>query len=482
MDDLKEFEATLNQDRFSFSQAAKDVVLPMEISTHPLQIMLTDQDSTQPDSHQVTNDAREEKPEPPRHIRLTGQKNGQASSISLSDLKSPALLIDHRLDIVWQNNGAVEQIWRKLGAAGDGDPKPNLLDLIFSPGFQRRISNFSSYLEFFLNQIKELLSEAELKQRISTLPADRQAGLSSMIERMSGDYGRKDLYGGYLKQVLTNAKQTTFTVVAFNCGEGRLMIFEPQADGAARQGRPARHGVTDRFEQIRSHPNPVKSSYYLLAAQIRQANILRAEMLAEDHWRLINALCQRCLRSVENFGGVFGQHAENGFFAYFLPDQNLEAEALKVIQCALQIKAEAIELGRQWKISKDWPRDLDLNIALHFEKAYLGALPASIGDIVTNFGEGLRVARAIARLTEDGEIWATKPVISRVPAAHIKSLRFGILRTDTQQQKHFLQNGFATVGSLFDLQYRNGSFEDALRLVPITQIFDGSTLGAAHQF
>ncbi len=205
---------------------------------------------------------------------------------------------------------------------------------------------------------------------------------------------------------------------------------------------------------------------------------MRAEMLAEDHWRLINALCQRCLRSVERFGGVFGQHADNGFFAYFLVDQNAEAEAMTAIQCALQVKAEAIELGRQWKISKDWPRDINLNIVLNHEKAYLGTLPSSSGDIITNFGEGLRVARAIARLTEDGEIWATKPVISRLPTAKIESLRFGIRRTDGTQQKQFLRNGFATVGSLFDLQRANGSLEDEMYVLPITQIFDWSEIEA----
>jgi class 3 adenylate cyclase len=156
------------------------------------------------------------------------------------------------------------------------------------------------------------------------------------------------------------------------------------------------------------------------------------------------------------------------------PDRNLEMEATDAIECAMEVKSEAIELGRQWKRRRDWLREIDLNIGLHFEKAYVGTLPASSGDIVTSYGQGLRVATALSRLTGDGRIWATKAVISRMPKGENRALRFGIMRTDAHHQKHFIRNGFAAIGSMFDLQRPDGSFEDALRYLPITQIFDWS--------
>jgi class 3 adenylate cyclase len=478
---LDKSERSIKQIRVEppLSTLRKEVVPPMASSTHPLQAMVTDLDTVEPDAHPVPIETDGEKPETPDRIRITDpftdSGNSPSSSIRLSGIKHPALLINRDLDIVWQNDAAIDQIWHNVVDAGNnGNPTPNIVDLLFSAPFKRRFANISGLVKFFLNHIQGLLSEIELQQRIARMPVEQRDTLSSLMGPLSAPRHQSKIYGGHLNLLLTSGRQKAFEAVALDCGEGRLLIFEPATDDAPVHRRPARRRVADRFDRIRQQPNPIETSYYLLAAQICQASMLRAEMLAEDHWRLMDALCRRCLRSVEHFGGIFGQHVEHGFFAYFLPDQNLEMDATNAIECAIEVKTEAIELGRQWKIRRDWLRDIDLNIGLHFEKAYVGTLPASSGDILTSFGEGLRVATALSRLTGDGQIWATKPVISRMPRSKNKALRFGIMRTAANHQKHFIRNGFSAIGSMFDLQQPNGSFEDALNYLPITQIFDWS--------
>jgi adenylate cyclase len=474
---LDKWEGSVEQNGVEspFLTLCKEVILPMASSTHPLQVMVSDPGQVEPATPSAPSGTDGEKPEAPDHIRLTDTGNSRTSSIRLSGIIPPALLFNRDLDIVWQNNAAIDQIWHNVVDANNGNPTTGIFDLIFSAPFKQQAANFSDLLEFFLNHVKGLLSENELKQHMASMPTEQRDNLSSVNGHMSEPGLQSDLYGGHLNLLLTSGRQKTFAVVAFNCGEGRLLIFEPATDVAPADRRPARQRVADRFVRIRQQPNPIETSYYLLAAQISQASMLRAEMLAEDHWRLINTLWQRCLRSVEHCGGILGQHVEHGFVAYFLPGQNLETEAMNAIGCALEVKAEAIELGRQWKIRNDWLRDIDLNIGLHFEKAYVGTLPASSGDILTSFGEGLRVATALCHLTDDGRIWATKPVISRMPTAKRKTLRFGIMRTGADHQKHFMRNGFAAIGSMCDLKRPDGpfgSFEDELKYLPITQIFD----------
>lgn len=458
-----------------FLTLRKEVILPMASSTHPLQVMVSDPGPVEPATPSAPGKTDGENPEVSKRIRLTDPRNSRTSSIRLSGIIPPALLFNRDLDIVWQNNAAIDQIWHNAIDANTGNPTPGIFDLIFSTPFKQQAANFSGVLEFFLNHVRGLLSKNELKQRMAGMPAEQRDSLSAVYGHMLEPSLQSDLYGGHLNLLLTNGRRKTFAVVAFNCGEGRLLIFEPAADVAPADRRSACERAADRFERIRQQPNPIETSCYLLAAQISQASMLRAEMLVEDHWRLINALCQRCLRSVEHFGGIFGQHVEHGFVAYFLPDHNIETEAINAIECALEIKAEAVELGRQWKIRNDWLRDIDLNIGLHFEKAYVGTLPASSGDILTSFGEGLRVATALCHLTDDGRIWATKPVISRIPTAKSKTLRFGIMRTGDNNKKHFMRNGFAAIGSMCGLERPNGpfgSFEDELKYLPITQIYD----------
>ncbi len=444
----------------------------MDSSPHPLQVMVTDFKSPEDSSPHESDESDIMKPEAPSHIQLTEQSNGQTSDIGLSGIKHPALLIDTDLKIAWQNKSAIEMIWQRIGSAKNGNPTPNIIDLIFDASFKRQVINFTSCIDFFFSQLRGFLSTEDLRERISGMPIDRQNLLSPLLDQIDDIESESDLYGGYFTLKFRKGRHISFKVAALNCDEGRLLIFDPLPADTRDHRSMASPGVADRLERIRHQPNPVLTPYFIIAAKINRASVLRTELLAEDHWRLINALYQRCLARVERYGGAFGQHVGDGFIAYFLPDQNRAADAMGVIECALEIKAEAVELGRKWRISKNGLQDIDINIGIHFEEAYVGSLPVSSSDILTSFGDGVRVAGTLCRLAGEGQIWATKPVIHQIPASKSKTVRFGILKTNNQHRKTFLKNTFCSAGSVFDLTSSGGTFEGELGYLPVTQVFD----------
>ena len=448
----------------------------MDASPHPLQVMVADDRSPEVPSPHESQDSDAERPEAPRHIQITEQHNNRLSSIELRGIKHPALLVNGDLEIAWQNKGAIEKVWQRIGAANNGNPTPNILDLIFDAAFNREVVNFPQCLEFFLIQLLGFLSADDLRDRTSGMPAARIDRLTPLLDKIADRDVDSELYGGYLTLKLRVDRQTAFKVVGLNCSEGRLLIFEPHPDDPRAHRLSTALNATQRFERIRLQPNPVLTPHFILAAKVNKASLLRSEMLAEDHWRLINALYHECLSRIERYGGAFGQHVGDGFIAYFLPDQNLEADAMGVIECALEIKEEAAELGRKWRISKDWLPNIDVNIGIHYEEAFVGSLPVSSGDILAGFGDGVRVASAISQWADEGQIWATKPVIHRIPPARSRSMRFGIVKAGRQHRKRFLRNAFGSVGSVFDLPSSGGAFEDELRFLPITQIFDLSEI------
>ena len=139
--------------------------------------------------------------------------------------------------------------------------------------------------------------------------------------------------------------------------------------------------------------------------------------------------------------------------------------------------ARGDQLSRQWKISKNWLRDIDLNIGIHHEEAYLGTMPVSSGEILTSFGEGMAVVNAISHMARNGQIWATKPVINRMPTQRCKALRFGIMRPGRQEQQIFIRNGFVAMRDVFDVVKSGDSSDAAMTYLPITQIFDLSVEG-----
>jgi len=444
----------------------------MDSSPHPLQVMVTDFRTPEDPFPQESNESDVKKPEAPSHIQLTDQMTSRTSTIVLAGIKHPAMLINSDLDIAWQNKGAIESIWQHISATNNGNATPRILDLIFDATFKHEIINFHSCVEFFLSQLLGFLSADDLHERITGMSFDRQNILSPLLDRFSELDAASELYGGYLTLKLKDDRLASYKVVALNCDEGRLLILDPQPYNALPYGAKTQQSVKDRLERIHHQPNPVLTPYFILVAKINRASMLRTELLAEDHWRLINALYQECLDRVERYGGAFGQHVVDGFIAYFLPDQNLIADPMGVIECALAMKTVAAELGRKWRISRNGSHDIDLNMGIHYEEAYVGSLPVSSSAILTSFGDGIRTADAICQLAEDGQIWATKPVINRIPPAKAKTIRFGILKTSKQNRKSFLRHTFGSVGSTFDLNTAVGGRDDELGFLPITQIFD----------
>lgn len=230
--------------------------------------------------------------------------------------------------------------------------------------------------------------------------------------------------------------------------------------------------IKQHFDRIRRQPDSVKTPYVLLAAQLNKASIMRDQMLSDEYRRLINDLCQRCLFKIEQYDGIFGKHIESGFFAYFLPDPDRSEDILNIIECVLEIKQLMIDLGREWKIRKDWLHDVELNMGLHWEKEYVDLLRSSTGEIINSFGDGLQVAVEISQLARDGQIWATKTLFRQLTPDSHKQLRFGILRPDMPQRRPFIRNGFAHVKDVFDSSQSNATIQEGFNLLLVTQIFD----------
>lgn len=437
---------------------------------HPLEAIVSDGSPTPASDNSISNEAVEPKPLAPSHITITDQ-SPVAETIDLKGIKDPALLINDRLEIAWQNEQAVDQIWHNAVAAKNCS-MPNLLDLVFDPVFKRQVANFSKCQAFFLKQIRGILSDDILREQISQLGNERQAILLSLLGQLDAIDTQNNIYGGYLNQVRRSGQEVSFMVVGATFREGRLLIFEPQAAAPFSIEANSNHNVLDSFKHIRRQPNPLKTPYFVVAARLDNASNIRTEMLADDHWRLVNDLYRRCLIRIEQQGGIFGGHIENGFYAYFLPHQNLKADPMGVIECTLAIKSQAIELGKQWKVSKNWPGDIDLNICIHYEKEYVGTLPTSTGELLTSFGNGLQVASAVSQLAQQGQIWATKAMINQMPTEQCKKMRFGIMRPADHQQQKFIRNGFGAIKDIFSQASCLGEIEETLRILAVTQVFD----------
>lgn len=447
----------------------------MDSPRHPLEVMVV---QNKPCVQSASNAGIVQKPEAPGKIEFEDQSDTPAPTVNLSGIDRPALLLNSQLKVAWQNTMAKDQIWHNAGAANNGTLTPGIFDLLFDPFFKRSVANFSECLEFFISQLSVCFTKNQLLERIQSMGEDRNAMVTSFMDNLDPADSRHAESVRYLHQKLRNGKTRSFKVTATNFSEGLLLVFELLKKDYKIKPEIE---LKQRIEEIRRQPKSRKIPYILLAAQLNDAATLRTEMMADEYRRLISDLCQRCLPKVEQCGGIFGKHIESGFFAYFLMDHHRETGPLRLIESVFEIKELMVDLGREWKIRKNWLHEIKLNMGLHWEKGYVSTFNSSIGEVLTSFGVGLQVAGTISQLAQDGQIWATKALINQISTQAHRQLRFGILRPDNHRHQAFIRNGFACIKDLFGERQAGVSLEEALILLPITQIFDLSGLTARQE-
>lgn len=448
----------------------------MDSSRHPLEAMVIERKPSdqpvKPKQSPNLHSTKTNKPKAPSKIEFADQSSTLPHTIDLNSIDRPALLFNSQLKIVWQNTHAMQNIWHTPGAWDHTMPGSDLFDLFFDPVFKQNVANFSKCIEFFLFQICAMIPKDQLRKQIEVLVDDRKAVLLSLLDPIDSADTSPCVDGTYLHQILRNGEMLSFGVVATNFNEGRLLVFDLQKAPDNLLQFEQHQSIKQHFDRIRRQPEPARTPYVLLAAQLNKASMLRTQMLSDEYRRLINDLCQRSLYKVEQYGGIFGKHIESGFFVYFLSDADRPKNILHIIECVLEIKQLMIDLGREWKIRKDWLHDVELNMGLHWEKEYVDLLKSATGEVIASFGDGLQVAAAISQLARDGQIWATKTLIQQLTTASHKQLRFGILRPDTPQRQPFIRNGFAHIKDVFDPTQTNATMQEGFNLLPVTQIFD----------
>lgn len=402
----------------------------------------------------------------------TALSSGQRSlaSLSLDSIKAPGLLLDRQLRIVWQNKSARTQIWHQTSSINSSTSQPLVFDLLFDPRFQNKVGNWRQWATFFLRHAQGLLPPADLKKIIeqqSDRPYDVLEAILADALPAFGD----NLFSGRLRQVLATGALISFWVVGADFAEGRLLLFDQTPDDPIRTDMAKSGDFDQRLESVRQSSRPAKQPFYVLAARLNKADALRTEMLAEEYSRLLNRVWKAAIDIIEQSGGMVNHPGSSALIGYFLPLNEGDTTPQQLIQCALELKAQMVELGREWKVRKGWLNNIELNIGLHYGDEYLGAIQSATGELLMTFGDTLQVASCLAQLATNGQIWATKKLMNQLPAQEVKNLRFGIFRHDNRQQV-FIARYFSRVCDLTGIGNRMVEINNDIGMMAVTQLFD----------
>jgi len=459
---------------------SKEMAALMESTRHPLDAIggnkagaavagqTTPSDSTHSEINDQPDNACRESALTNNSVRLTAPH-----ALNLSGLKSPAIILDRSMRTIWQNMMAIDQIWHRSRTANNGNPTPDIFDLLFDQQFQLAVDNWRQWVSFFTRQVIGIVSADALENRIDQMNHRQRDLISTIVDRQKDRHEQRNPFDSSLRQVLTDGGIRHFDITAIDFNEGRLMVFVLIADREAPLANLHSHNIRRRYDIVRRQPNPIKVGFSVLSAYLNNSISLKTELLSDEFCRLISDLCRMCIDTIEQFGGYFQKHSDSGLSAYFLPvDKQDEDTAISAIRCALALKANMFELSRKWRLRKSWLHDIELNMGIHNDIEYVGILTSAMGDNLTSFGSALNIATALAHMSHNGQLWATKALINSITETVRAQLNFGIHRPDSHRHQVLIQNTFAKVRDLPRSSDLSAQFCNELEGVAVTQIFD----------
>ena len=382
---------------------------------------------------------------PESERRESDRLNTKPAVLTPNNNNLPALLLDPKLTVIWQNHPAIALLWHNSPSAKNESGTSHIFDLLLDTDFQKKVENWRQWVTFFMRLAYRMLSKDELMQHITLRDVSEQDFLTSVIEQISSE-AISDLGSEYMDQLLIHEKTISYRIVVSEFKEGCYITFHPYTDGSTTQKLRQRREIKQQFGHIKQLQKPVKSAFFILTARLNKADIIQTELLAEEYSQLSNAVMLKFHDTIEKFGAILEQADGNGLAAYFFPNHQ-EDKRMSMIECARVLNSQMGDMSLEWKIRKGWLHDIELNIALHYADAFIGTVPTALGDRLLVQSKALFECMQVCRLTAGGQIWATKEFVCQMAPEEQEKLGFGIFRKDNHRQV-FVSNTFSRLMDL----------------------------------
>jgi DNA-binding transcriptional MerR regulator len=188
-------------------------------------------------------------------------------------------------------------------------------------------------------------------------------------------------------------------------------------------------------------------SLCVLAADIQDAQRLRAELHPEEYFDLVRQVWGSTWSAVKSCRGLCGRHPGQGIMVfYFLKTPN-SPYLMNAIHCAMTMRQGMMKVTAEWRLRKGWLNELYLNIGISEGEGYLGFMHTPTGISPATFDGVLQEAIGLAEFVRGGSIWVTKHVIQKMNRKEREKIRYGI-RHPKQDREVFVRNSFARVADL----------------------------------
>lgn len=406
-------------------------------------------------------------PAPSKPLEKTTRRISDSHlQVTIADIQSPAYLINHNFEIEWINKTAEEQIFNHKIRSIINVESRNIFKLLLRDDLQYQMKNWMELVAMHLTILQNRIDENRLR-RIYHGVTDKELNILEELFAARNIASPEELYHVPATIVKSDNSRASYWVHTMSFREGIFFVYVPTdsintalLDMLSQRGRIINELLKNRM--------PSLVSLSVLVADLQDSVKISAELLPAQYFELINELWQTVGPTFEKYRGIYGKHAGDGMLYYFINKPGVNY-LINAVNCALEIREVMKELSSKWRLRKGWNNELFLNMGINEGQEFFGTIQSSNTIEFTALGDTINIAGRLSDLAQDGEIWTTKNLISRLTQEERSMIRFGV-HHENQTGRIFIRNSFSRISDLIKKDNLHTRHLASIAGLPITEI------------
>lgn len=401
-----------------------------------------------------------------RYTRPKRRVSDQELQVTIADISSPAYLINNNFEIEWINKPAEELIFnRNIKNIFDLDSR-NIFRLLLDDELHSELRTWEEVVQLHLSVLQNRIDADSLQGFYKGISHYEAEILTDLYERRL-PAAQDNIYNLPLPLIKSDGTGVSYSVYSMSFREGTFFVYIPtdSVNTALLDMLSQREKV---INELLKNKMPSLVSLCVLIADLQNSTKISAELLPAQYFELINELWQSMAPSFEKYNGIYGKHAGDGMLYYFIqkPGTNYLMDS---VNCALEIREIMKELSGKWQLRKGWDNELFLNTGINEGQEFFGTIQSASNIEFTALGDTINIAGRLSDFAQNGEIWTTKNLISRLSHEERNMIRFGV-HQQKQDRKIFIRNSFSRISDIMKKDNPHFSHLSAIAGLPITEI------------
>lgn len=394
---------------------------------------------------------------------------GSELRFTLEAIEYPAYMVNNRFELEWWNDQANTVLFGGAIQPTDEISERNLFRLVCNASGLRGAESWDELIDFHLGIAKNRLPKKTLWGLDGEIDGEDLETLMSAYDTADAVTSRA-MIRTEINLAPRSEPPRWFNVFASFFREGIFFAFE-----AADRNRDDLASFLSRrdlvIRELLRKRRPYLTPLAVLVADLQSSVKICTELPPEEYFELINDMWAAMEPSLRKYYATHGKHVGDGMLYYFLPqpDSNYLYNA---VQCAFEMKRTMLEVSREWRSRKNWLNDLKLNTGIHEGEEWFGTYQTPTHIEFTVLGDTINQAARLSDFANEGSIWVTKSLVSKLSSKERETLQYGIRRKSDDGQDFVVPSTYSRISNLVDMEDpRNLKLRD-IAMLPVAEVLD----------